>query len=181
MTERKRRSQKALGFKKGAVLLLCFLLLFSSVSCKSQKSGPVTEVSSREEQAEICGFSPLPVSFPDFSIFAYRTVYGIVAETEYTAGSEKHAVLRMADAGYTITDLSGFADTGLEDVYTHTDGREFEIETRDGVYAVEWRDEYGGKEYLFSLTLFGGELVEMRQMLRGVLDACTAENEKEGA
>ena len=87
----------------------------------------------------------------------------------------------MADAGYTITDLSGFADTGLEDVYTHTDGREFEIETRDGVYAVEWRDEYGGKEYLFSLTLFGGELVEMRQLLRGVLDACAAENEKEGA
>ncbi len=181
MTERKRRSQKALGFKKGVVLLLCFLLLFSSVSCKSQKNGPVTEVSSREEQAEICGFSPLSVSFPDFSISAYRTVYGIVAETEYTAGSEKHAVLRMADAGYTITDLSGFADTGLEDVYTHTDGREFEIETRDGVYAVEWRDEYGGKEYLFSLTLFGGELVEMRQMLRGVLDACAAENEKEGA
>ena len=158
--------------KKLFVVFLALGMLFSFLSCKKQADGPVTEVSSYAEQAEICGFSPLQINFDGYTVSAYRTVYGIVAETEYAAEDEKRAVLRMADAGYNVQNMSGFADMGLRDVYTYEDGREFEIETRDGVLAVEWEDEYGGAEYRFSLAVFGGTLTETRIMLKSILTAC---------
>lgn len=159
--------------KRMGMVLLSVICLFTAVSCGNpQKTEVVREWTSYEEVASVCGFDPIQVSFEDYKISARRTVYDIVAETEFVSDNDKKAVLRMVSTEYTVTDLSGFADTGLEDVYTYDDGREFEIETRDGVYAVEWQDRYKGKDYRFSLVLFHGELVEIRRMLKAVLSSC---------
>lgn len=163
-------------FKKLLSACLCLVLCFVSVSCRKQESDPIVTVSSRTEQAEICGFTPPDILLDGYAVSSYRTIYGIVAETEYTAEQdEKRAVLRMTDGGYNVNNLSGFTDMGLEDVYTYDDGREFEIETRDGVFAVEWESEYSGKKYKLSLTVFDGTLLDTRILLKQVLAAYNTE------
>lgn len=165
-------------------LCLCTFAVLSLSSCQRQeKSEIVTEVESAEALGQICGFSPLT---PDFSEVgeltpqAYRSLYGFVAETEYSGENGLSAIFRMADGGYNVSNLSGYTDMGLEDVYIYSDEIEFEILTREHVYACEWRGTVDGTEYQFSLTLTDGSLVDMRKLLRTIPTLCdSVENEKQ--
>lgn len=150
-------------------IFLCFLTVFA-YSCADNKTVDIVrEYNTAESASEVCGLMPVTFVPDEFSVSAYRTVYDYVSETEYTAG-EKTAVLRIVSTEYTVSNLSGFTDTGLEDVYTSKDDREFEIESREGVYACEWQSKFGETECNISFVLIGGELSEYRELLDMLLE-----------
>ena len=145
--------------------LVCILLgvvMLFAVSCGDNTSAQIVkEYDSAKSAADVCGISEVTFVPEGFKVSAYRTVYDCVSETEYRKG-DAVAVLRIVDAEYTTTNLSGFTDTALADVYTYGDGREFEIESRDGVFACEWQDSYENIRCNISFALIDGEETEFR-------------------
>ncbi len=156
-----------LSFVILALILLC--------SCaKDEETDIVIRYESAEAAAQAVGFSS-PDYIPDeFSVKEHNVIYGIVSETVFTRGDDR-AVLRAVNAQYSVSNLSGYLDTALSDVYTSKDGREFEIEYRDGIYAVEWQDKYLNEEYNFSYTRSGCELSEFRADIKELLSVINSE------
>lgn len=168
---------KRFGFAAlSAVLSFCLCAVFALSSCERKNdTAIIVEAKNAEELGALCGFSPLTPDFSDVDSLtpsAYRALYGFVAETEYVGENGLTAIFRMADGGYTVSNLSGYADMGLEDVYAYSENIEFEILTREHVYACEWRGAVDGIDYQFSLTLIDGTLVDMRKLLRTIPDLC---------
>ncbi len=168
---------KRFGFAAlSTILSFCLCAVFILSSCERKSDTEIiVEAKNVEELGELCGFSPLTPDFSDVSSLmpsTYRALYGFVAETEYFGENGLTAIFRMADGGYTVSNLSGYADMGLEDIYVYSETIEFEILTREHVYACEWRGTVDGVDYQFSLTLIDGTLVDMRKLLRTIPDLC---------
>ncbi len=143
-------------------LLSAFLILVLS-SCSDDNADIVQSYPTAEEAASLCGIDTVDFVPEGYKAVSFNSVYGFVFETEYKANEILEtddemsgiAVLRIADAQYKVSNLSGFANTVSADVYTYEDEREFEIKTRDGVYMAEWKQSVGGKECNISYTVFG--------------------------
>ncbi len=150
------------------VILFAFLLLtlLTVFSCAAGKDPGIVKVyDTAEEAGEACCLMPVEYVPEGFHVSAYRTIYGHVSETEYKSedavkDGEKIAVLRIVSTEYKTENLSGFTDMGLVEVFSPSDKTEFEIETRDGVYAAEWTETFGGDECNISFTLINGENIE---------------------
>ncbi len=153
--------------------MLVVLLLLCSCT-KKEETKIVITYDSAQDAAEAVGFAS-PEYIPDgFDVSEYNVIYGIVSETVYVSGEER-GVLRVVNGEYSVSNLSGYLDTSLSDVYTSRDGREFEIEFRDSVYAVEWIDNYLGEEYNFSFTLSGCELSQFKKNIEDIIASIKAE------
>lgn len=153
---------------KFVCIIISVVLLFAVSCSKNAPVDIVKEFDTAQQASEMCGLEAVTFVPEKFEASAYRTVYDRVSETEYRKG-DTVAVLRIVSAEYTTTNLSGFTDTSLADVYTYTDGREFDIESRDGVFACEWKDNHAGVECDVSLALMGGEQTEFLSLLEQLL------------
>ena len=142
--------------------VLCLVFLFSCTDNHTEQI--VKEYSTAKEAAEICGILPVDFVPKGYNLSAYRTIYDMVYETEYLS-DEKIAVLRMVSDEYSTSNLSGYTDTALHDVYTHSDGRVFEIETRENVFSCEWQENQGENICNLSLVLLNGKSGEFESML----------------
>ena len=153
-------------------LLSAFLILFLS-SCSNDSEDIVKSYPTAEEAASACGIETVSFVPEGYKAVSYNTVYGFVFETEYKANEIANtddemagiAVLRIADADYKVSNLSGFALAGSADVYTYEDEREFEIKTREGVYMTEWTQNIGDKTCNISYTVFGNGSTDPKDAL----------------
>lgn len=148
-----------------AVMAVCFSLIICS--CSKQTNEIVVEHPDAASASAHSGVAEVTFVPEGYEVASHRTVYRFVYETEYTC-EEQIAVLRIASTDYSVTNLSGYADTMLFDVYTAKNGREFEIESREGVYAVEWQADFGGKSCNISYVLHGGTEEQFKQQLDSV-------------
>ena len=149
-----------------ALLVLC--VLFCTACNKKAQNEIIMEFDTPQAASEHCGMSVVDFVPAGYKPCAYRTVYGFVSETEYEKDGEI-AVLRIADAQYNVSNLSGYADTLLYDVYTSRLGGEFEIESREGVFACEWQTDFGGKPCNVSYVLHGGDYDGYKKQLEELL------------
>lgn len=159
-------------YRNLTMIFLCTASVLCMGSClhSEKKSEIVREYKTAAEASEACGLAQVDFVPEGYSVAAYRTVYNYVSETEYMNG-EKTAVLRIVSTEYNTTNLSGFAETGLAEVYSARDGREFELgRTRENVYTAEWQQSYGGVQCNMSFVLMNGEIGEYKIMLESLLD-----------
>ena len=126
----------------------------------------------------VTGIAPVEFVPEGYKAVAFRSVYEIVSETEYRPSGEndknapKIAVFRMVDAAYSTSNLSGFEDTALTEVYYpvfRTD-LSLSIEARDEFLAVEWQDSFDGKLCKMSLSLTNGTLSEFKNIIDQTLE-----------
>lgn len=158
---------------------LLFALLCSLCACaRDDRADIVKSFDTAQSAAAHCSFSTAPAYVPEgFVPTAFRTYYGIVFETEFSAEKtqERTATLRIVSAEYQVDNLSGYTETALSDVYTAKDGREFEIESRDGMYAAEWSEVFDGKDCNFSFVMRGDTLenyeIQLAALLRTLSDS----------
>ena len=138
-----------------------------------QKAADIIEYhKTAAEAAQICGIEAVDFVPSGYEVLSYNSVYGFVFEAEFKPLENPQqsqnemaeiAVLRIADAKYNVTNLSGFADTVSCGIYTHSDSREFEIKTRNGVYMSEWKQTIGKIDCNISYTVFGSEFSENKE------------------
>lgn len=148
-------------------------ILFSA-SCSDTNEDIIKYHKTATEAAEVCGIKAVEFIPEGYEVLSYKSVYGVVFEAEF-APYEKNrdaqsdmaqiAVFRIADAKHNVTNLSGFSNTVSSGIYSHIDGREFEIMTRDGVYMCEWKEAFGEKECNISYTVFGNDMYANKDAL----------------
>ena len=156
--------------------MLAFVLsltAFALASCEKQSDNIVKVHENPEQLSEITGISPIEFVPEGYKVNAYRSVYDIVSETEYLPENEGDTepavivVFRIVDAAYNTSNLSGFEDTALSEVY-YPIGRSdlsLSIEARDEFLAVEWQDSFGGKECKLSLSMTNGSIDEFKKII----------------
>lgn len=144
--------------------LLCFTLLFSTSCTANKKTEIIKDYKTSALASEACGIQEVRFVPTGFSPERYSSLYGIVYESEYRKDTA-YSVLRIVPAEYTTTNLSGYTDTLLYEVYAIGD-IEYEIESREGVFACEFSAAFSGTECDISYTLSGATDKEFRQQLR---------------
>ena len=134
------------------VLLRLFCVLFSFlflVSCGvNSKTEIIKEHDSSYLAADACGLDEISFVPEGYAPHKYSTLYGIVYECEYRK-DEKHSVIRVVPSEFTTTNLSGYTDTLLFEVYSVGE-TDYEIESREGVFACEFKASFSGKENLIN-------------------------------
>ncbi len=159
------------------VLILC-AAGFSLCACEKESENIVKVYDSPLQVSQVTGISPVEYVPNGYKAVAYRSVYDIVSETEYApvvkqdSDSPVIAVFRIVDAAFNTSNLSGFEDTALSEVYypaSRTD-LSLSIEARDEFLAVEWQDSFGGKKCKLSLSLTNGTVEEFKKLIDGALE-----------
>ncbi|MBE6571603.1 MAG: hypothetical protein E7656_05115 [Ruminococcaceae bacterium] len=171
--------------KISAVILSALILTSCIFACEKQSEDIVEHFDTPVEVSDITGVEPIEFVPEGYKIAAHRAVYDIVSEVEYTPveGTDKKypkiAVFRAVDAIFSTTNLSGFADTALTEVYYPAlrGDLSLSIEARDEFLAVEWSDTFGGKECNFSLSLTNGSVEEFKNIIDGALEYISANAE----
>ena len=157
--------------------LICISALFMS-SCEKDQTEDIVDVySTPEEVSAVTGVKAITFVPDGFITSAHRSVYDIVSEVEYTPteGTDKKypkiVVFRAVDMVYTVSNLSGFEDTGLKEVYYPASRSDLSlsIEGRDEFLAVEWQDNFGGRQCRLSLSMTNGTIDEFKKIINGVL------------
>ncbi len=155
--------------QKNVLAIFAAITVLFLAGCRQKAADIIEYHKTAAEAAQICGIETVDFVPSGYEVLSYNSVYGFVFETEFKplenpeqAENEmaQIAVLRIADAKYNVTNLSGFADTVSCGIYNHSDGREFEIKTRNGIYMSEWKQTIGEKDCNISYTVFGSELSE---------------------
>ena len=170
--------------RKIACTLLSCVLCASSIllsSCKKQTEDIVESYETAGQVSEVTGVKEINFVPEGYSVSAHRSVYNIVSEVEYapTEGNDKKnpkiVVFRIVDAVYTTSNLSGFEDTGLSEVYYPSSRPDLSlsIEARDEFLAVEWSDVYGGRQCNLSLSMTNGTVDEFKKIINGALSYIT--------
>ena len=96
---------------------------FSLASCEKQTDNIVKTFETPLQVSQMTGIDPVNYVPDGYKATAFRSVYDIVSETEYipSEGYDKNtpkiAVFRIVDAAFSTTNLSGFEDTALSEVY----------------------------------------------------------------
>lgn len=168
--------------KISAVILSALLFASCFCACEKQSEDIVKHFDTPMEVSDITGVAPIEFVPEGYKIAAHRAVYDIVSEVEYTPteGTDKDfpkiAVFRAVDAVFSTTNLSGFADTALSEVYYPAvrGDLSLSIEERDEFLAVEWTDTFGGKECKMSLSLTCGSVDEFKKIIDGALEYIAA-------
>lgn len=142
-------------------ILFCLVFL---CSCTDKKVEIVKNHENSAIASETCGIAEVNFVPSGFLPERYSSLYGIVYECEYR-NEGAYSVLRIVPAEYTTTNLSGFADTLLYEVYKIGD-TEYEIESREGIFACEFRTDFFGTECDVAYTLSGGTDDLFREQLR---------------
>ncbi len=159
------------------VQILC-AASFTLTACEKENENIVKVYDTPGQVSQVTGIPPVEYLPEGYDVVAYRSVYDIVSETEYIPVGEKNtdspviAVFRIVDAAYNTSNLSGFEDTALSEVYypaSRTD-LSLSIEARDEFLAVEWQDTFGGKECKLSLSLTNGTIGEFKKLIDGALE-----------
>ncbi|MBE6623718.1 MAG: hypothetical protein E7621_06015 [Ruminococcaceae bacterium] len=155
--------------QKIILAVLAAITIFFSASCTDTDTDIINYYKTAFEAAEVCGIETVDFIPAGYEVLSYNSVYGFVFEAEFKPletpepaenDMAQIAVLRIADAEYNVTNLSGFADAVSCGIYTHSDGSEFEIKTRNGVYMSEWKQTVGETDCNISYSVFGSELSE---------------------
>ena len=148
--------------------LLCCILTFSLLFFTSCTDGGKKEIIKEYETSvlasESCGIDDVTFVPNGYKAEKYSTLYGIVYECEYR-NDNSYSVLRIVPSEYTTSNLSGYTDTLLFEVYKVGE-TEHEIESREGVFACEFTTEFSGKECDISYVLSGGTADEFKAQLK---------------
>lgn len=158
-------------------IIVCTIAVFL-VSCKKEDDSIVKVFDDPYQVAQTTGLKEIELVPDGYKVSAHRTVYDIVSEAEYipTEGYDKKnpkiVVFRAVESIYSITNLSGFENTALSEVYypPMRSDLSLSIEARDEFLAVEWQDIFGGKECKLSISLTNGSIDEFKSIINQTLE-----------